>query len=216
MRNKSYNSRSSLMDCKSNLLFPDWETMPRKTITQSTFEADLLEFSPSIVSAIELGMSDLSNFCAQYPLASRKRNVRATNLNAFVIQQLTAVNGLKLGEITGNGRRSFIEIGDNRLFPKKIDNLLRPSYISTKTVRMYHNQETIDVEDDLPITYLGYQVDNGWTHITGVYAVHMEGNKIEWYTDIVNLAYKNQVLHRNTTQDIDVSVKKDLRRKRSE
>ena len=44
----------------------------------------------------------------------------------------------------------------------------------------------------------------------------MEGNKIEWYTDIVNLAYKNQVLHRNTTQDIDVSVKKDLRRKRSE
>lgn len=62
MRNKSYNSRSSLMDCKSNLLFPDWETMPRKTITQSTFEADILEFSPSIVSAIELGMSDLSNF----------------------------------------------------------------------------------------------------------------------------------------------------------
>lgn len=55
---------------------------------------------------------------------------------------------------------------------------------------MYHNQETIDVEDDLPITYLGYQVDSGWTHITGVYAVHMEGNKIEWYTDIVNLAYK--------------------------
>lgn len=216
MKIDSYNSRSSLMNCKSNSLFSDWEMMPRKTVNQSTFEANLYEFSPSIVSAIELGMIDLSNFCIQHPQASRKRNVRATNLNAFVIQQLMKVNGLKLGEITGNRRRSYVDIGDNRLFVKKIDDKLKPSYTPTKTVRMYHNQETVDIEDDLPITYLGYQVDKGWTHITGVYAVHLEGNKIEWYTDIVNLACRNQILHKNTTQDIDVSVKTDLKRKQSE
>lgn len=216
MKNNPYNSRSSLMDCKSNSLFSDWEMMPRKSVDQTTFEASLYELSPLIVSAIELGMKDLSHFCAQYPKVSRKRNVQALNLNAFVTEQLAIVNGLQVGEIKGNRRRSYVDFGDNRLFVKKIDNHLRPSYTPTKTVKMYHNQETVDIEDDLPITYLGYQVDKGWTHITGVYAVHMKGNKIEWYTDIVNLAFRDQILHTNTTQDIDVSIKPGLKRKRSE
>lgn len=56
MKIDSYNSRSSLMNYKSNSLFSDWEMMPRKTVNQSTFEANLYEFSASIVSAIELGM----------------------------------------------------------------------------------------------------------------------------------------------------------------
>lgn len=211
-----YNSRSPLIGCKSRSLFSDWEMMPRKTITQSTFEAELKDYSPLIISAIEQGMKDLINFCIQHPHASRKRNVRPTNLNAFIMQQLAFVNGLNSGEIKGNGRRSYVDIGSNRLFVKKIEHNLRPSNIPTKTVKMYQNQETVNEEDDLPITYLGYQVDEGWTHIIGIYAVHLEGNKIKWYTDIVSLANTSVHLTNDTSQEAEVTIKVALKRKQTE
>lgn len=209
---------SPLLRCKSNSLFPDWEIMPRKSVTQSEFEKEFEPFALSVVDAVEQGWDMLSDFCRNYPVSSRKRNVKPTNLNAFIVERLASIEGLQCGELIGRERRSYVRVGDNKLFVKKIGEHLRPSYISTKTVQMYHNQETLDFDDDLPITYLGYQTDKGWTHITGVYAVHMIGDRIEWFSDIADLAYKGQILHsinqnEQISKDVEVTLKVSVQKK---
>lgn len=118
---------SPLLRCKSNSLFSDWEIMPRKSVTQSDFEKEFEPFAFSVVSAVEQGWGMLSDFCRNYPVSSRKRNVKPTNLNAFIVERLALIEGLQCGELRGRERRSYVRVGDNKLFVKKIRDDLRPS-----------------------------------------------------------------------------------------
>lgn len=215
--NKAY----SLFDYKSSQLFREEEMISRKIVTQIAFEKEFTPYARDVVNAVENAMEKLKEFRKASPIASRRRNVLPTNLNAFVVEELMGVNGIECLEFQGRDRRSYIDLESNRLFIKKIDKNLKPANIQTKAVRMYQNQKTTDSNDTLPITYLGYQVDKQWMAITNVYAVHMVEDTVRWCSDITALAYesvssKKANLQIKDTEQQDISVKVGVKKKQAE
>ena len=107
------------------------------------------------------------------------------------------------------GRRFYVELNGMRLFFKKVDKKLKPQNIITKAVKMYDEQLSDDMQDTLPITYIGYQVSSSFTELTGVYAVHIVSGTIEWCSDLSELVYVNKEsipLYSQPTQDDDLVV----------
>lgn len=209
--------KSPLVAGKGMQLFSDEEMMPRKTMTQKEFEEYMLPYSSDIVDAIENAYSESKKLCNSYPRHYQNRNFEPNNLNSFVQGKISDIPHFECGEVSGNARRFYLKIGMNKLFFKKVDKFLRPSGWNTKKVQMYNNQKTIDASDDLPITYIGYQVDKSNTSICGIYAIHMENGKIVWVSNIVDLAFNaNKVISiLESKDDVSITVKKQKRRKES-
>lgn len=209
--------KSPLVAGKGMQLFSDEEMMPRKTMTQKEFEEYMLPYSSDIVDAIENAYSESKKLCNSYPRHYQNRNFEPNNLNSFVQGKISDIPHFECGEVSGNARRFYLKIGMNKLFFKKVDKFLRPSGWNTKKVQMYNNQKTIDASDDLPITYIGYQVDKSNTSICGIYAIHMENGKIVWVSNIVDLAFNaNKIISiLESKDDVSITVKKQKRRKES-
>lgn len=209
--------KSPLIGGKCMQLFSDEEMMPRKTMTQKEFEEYILPYSGDIVDAIEDAYSENKKLCNSYPRHYQNRNFEPNNLNSFVQGKISDIPYFECGEISGNARRFYLKVGMNKLFFKKVDKFLRPSGWNTKKVQMYNDQKTTDVSDDLPITYIGYQVDKSNTSICGIYAIHMENGKKEWISNIVDLAYNASkfISVLQSEDEIAVTVKEQRKRKES-
>jgi hypothetical protein len=182
---------SELIRSKKNSYLEGFDVILRKSTSQKEFETSFRTLSHSIVEAVEGGMATFQEYRSAYPEQCRMRNVPATVLNANVFVRLKHVEGLQYGEINGRKKRSYIEAFGHKLFVKKLDERFKPFNIETDTIERYNSQQSDDECDTLPITYLGYQVDEQYRHITGVYAIHMENGALSWKSDLSLLASEN-------------------------
>lgn len=196
----------SLIYDKNMQLFSDSEMIQRKMTTQEEFERSFQLYAECTVEAIEHAFEDLSVLCRNTKPNFQNRNFKANNLNSYVQGYLSECSNF-LAEIK-DGRFS-VSINGHRLFPKKVSKHLLPSNIPTKAVRMYNNQESHNELDTDPVTYIGYVVDDTWSALTGVYAIHMENNTIAWVSDLASLAFnQKQITTNQADDDIIVTLKK--------
>jgi len=73
------------------------------------------------------------------------------------------------------------------IFLKKLRNNRRPSNIETAANNIILHQYTENERDKAPNIFLGYTEANGYSMITGIYAVCIDGKDILWHTDISTL-----------------------------
>ena len=201
-------SKTPIIKYKGTQLFRDDEMIARKNVNQQEFEALLgHENASKIVTACSKAAEESKKIILNTPPSYQNRNFKSNTWNSNV--QGTMIEVFPENSGFCKGKRFYVEINGHRLFFKKIDRRLRYQNIPTKAVRMYEEQLSDDTQDTSPITYIGYQVSSTYTELIGVYAVHIVGGAIEWYTDLSELVYVNRVstpLHSQPTQDDEISV----------
>jgi len=82
--------------------------------------------------------------------------------------------------LTKKNNTFYMIRGGFKLSFKKVDNKFRPSYNHTKHSRMLEHNRTESVEDDSAIVYIGYQVDDTWSILSGVYAISRTNDALNW------------------------------------
>jgi hypothetical protein len=198
----------SIIENKGTQLFRDDEMIARKNVSQQEFEEQLgVENALKIISACANGAEKSKNTIISTPPSFQNRNFKSNTWNCNI-------QGYMTEEFPNNsgfckGRRFYVELNGLRLFFKKVDNKLKPQNIITKAVQMYDEQLSDNIQDTLPITYIGYQVSSSFTELIGVYAVHIVSGTVEWFSDLSELVYINKdsiPLYTQPTEDDELEV----------
>lgn len=188
---------------KGSYLFSEEEMYPRKKVSQSEFEESISGVSMQIVNACYDGFRECLDLSQTHRGAARMRNFKPTNLNSLMAEKLMESFQDSSG-IDSDGR-FYLSIGGGKLFLKKVDSSFKHKNIQTKNVGMYNKQLSASNQDSSPITFIGYQVDESYTNITGVYAIHYENGDISWVSDVEYIASKsNEAISLNYLKDNDV------------
>ncbi len=185
---------------KNRQLFPESEIIVRKSLNQIDFEDSIKgENAFKIVTACKNGFTMAKNKIMTTPRAYQNRNYKPNTLNSCIqgcmIEQFPYTSGFC------KGRRYYVKVNNNLLFCKQINKRFKPSNIQTRTVAMYDDQKSDNLNDTLPITYIGYQVSESYIELLGIYAVHMVGGDIEWISDIPSLACVEDSRATSTTME---------------
>lgn len=197
-----------IVEYKGTQLFRDEEMIARKNVSQQEFENLLgVENAFKIINACNNGAEKSKATIISTPPSFQNRNFKSntwnSNIQGFMTEEFPNHSGFC------KGRRFYVELNGMRLFFKKVDKKLKPQNIITKAVKMYDEQLSDDMQDTLPITYIGYQVSSSFTELTGVYAVHIVSGTIEWCSDLSEIVYVNKEnipLYSQPTQDDDLVV----------
>ena len=188
---------------KGSYLFTEEEMYPRKKVSQSEFEESISGVAMQIVNACYDGFQECLELSKAHSGAARMRNFKPTILNSFMDEKL--MESFKDSSGIDSDGRFYLSIGEGKLFLKKVDSGFKHKNIPTKNVGMYNNQLSASDQDSSPITIIGYQVDESYTNITGVYAIHYENGDISWVSDVEYIASNsNEAISLNYLKDNDV------------
>ena len=210
--------KSPLIEGKGMQLFSDEEMIARKNIESDEFE-DLIgpENAEKIVTACQNAFDTTWEAIRNRPPSYQNFQWKANELNSNVQGQMTEAFPNNCGFLKGCRHRFYVDIAGQKLFCKQVDHKLNPKCATTRTVTMYDNQQSDDVDETNPITYIGYEVDPSYSALLGVYAIHYSGGK-KWISDLASLAYKGQastcIPLMQTKDELNVSAtpKKEIQR----
>lgn len=202
---------------KGSYLFSEEEMYPRKKVSQSEFEESISGVSVQIVNACYDGLRECLELSLAHSGAARMRNFKPTTLNSLMNGKL--MESFKDSSGIDSDGRFYLLIGEGKLFLKKVDSGFKHKNIPTKKVGMYNNQLSCSDQDSFPITIIGYQVDESYTNIIGIYAIHYENGDISWVSDVEYIASKSNdaislnYLNDNDVDEVSVAVKGGKQRK---
>lgn len=160
-----------------NLLFDIAKLQKRKTSSQVEILNDLKDELPIIYrvfhEAFDMAMSELSKKPAHF----HARNSAAVRMNENLQGLLTEHYGPRIVKIEAH-RVCYIDWERKyKIYFKKLDNNFLPQYKPTLASEKKLNQIELTDEDSNPIIYIGYQVDDLWSSLTGIHLICVDKSK---------------------------------------
>lgn len=191
------------MNTKVSLLFDLASFEKRKTPEQNQFEETnkqlLLEFN----DFVEKGLKRLHKVIfEQIEPESQDNKLPAIAMSGFIrgefIRNYSSycrkATRLRFKLITDNGEWIYI---------KKLDRQKKPSNIETRANNIILHQLTAINHDKGANIFLGYTEPGDFTKVTGTYAVCIDGEKVQWVSDLSLLESKVQA----TVENMNPKVK---------
>lgn len=188
-------------------LFDESQMIRRKEADQAKFEEDLYPELPKLSRLIhesfEMYKIEGTNRSPNY----RNRNWDSNTINSNIQGKMISEYGDRIKFDNG---RMYLNLGEYIIFFKKLEKNFRPQNIKTKNSEKLFNQLALPMEEPTPIVWIGYQTDKDYSEITGIYAISLTGDDINWISDLtmertlVNVEFKT-----NTDSDVSrVRIKK--------
>lgn len=172
---------------KVQYLFDRDKYLVRKTASEKEFEDIFKDFLPDFFFAYEYAFLKM---CEQR--SKRKKNEMTSrwpsdNMNGYIFAWL-AENPKTAQFLKKKSNTFYFEMGQYKLTFKKVDSFYRPSYIPTEHSILLQQNLTSSEDDLMSIVFIGYQVDEAWLMLKGVYAISRNGDKLNWVIDLEDKA----------------------------
>lgn len=104
--------------------------------------------------------------------------------------------------------------GKYKIYIKKLDNHYKPQYNQTNSSQKRLYQRELFPNDYKHILYMGYQCDDLWTCIKGVYIVSIDNNKLSW-REKIDLELINNSIEQIENDELEVLVKPKIKKIKS-
>lgn len=169
---------------KGNQLFPDYQMIKRENPSQMDFEQVFASDNKLIGEIINDSFEMMKSERMNRPPHFRNRNWHADTMNSNIQGKLIDQFG---GLVKMQGGRFFLKMNGKILYFKKLGSKTKkPSHITTRNATKLMNNYATLFEEPNPIIWIGYCVDSSWTNLTGIYAVAIDENEINWISDLSN------------------------------
>ncbi len=183
-------NRISYLRSHTGFLFSEQEMSSRNYADREEVLKILSPFADIIVSKVLEAGDCYLQYAEVHPIARRENTFCSSNMHGLIIEHLVQIDGIRRCQISkGN---SIIEIGNYKVWVKKLDENRKPSVNTTKssTKRLYQKSEG---DDTMPMLILGYQLD-GVDRISKIYIMYLEGDQELWAPiDIGYIAASNHI-----------------------
>lgn len=204
------NSISQLRN-QSLSLFTDEEMNPRQNANREEVLGFFTPIAYNIVSKILEAGDCYLQYAEGHAIARRENTFCSSNMHGLIIEHLAQIEGVRI--VQSSKGNSLLEIGDYKVWIKKLDNNGRPSVNFTKSSakKLYQKAEG---EDTLPMLILGYQL-NDVERVSHIYILYLEGDQHLWAPiDIGDIAASNRIhmITSTTVEEPIVKVKPEKRR----
>jgi len=176
----------------------------RRTSSQDEFEKNNHNLLIDFPEMVHLGHKRLhDDILSKIELRSRDNKLNATAMSGFLRGQLIE----KYPNYCAKATKSRFKMHNDKsewIFVKKLTSKKRPANIPTIANQVIINQLTDSDSDTQQNVFLGYTASKNLSHITGIYAVCIDGNKILWISDLIQYAKKEKL---NPSIDITKQTK---------
>lgn len=168
---------------KVQYLFDPDKYLARKTASEAEFVEHFKDFLPDFFYAYEYAFDKM---CEQR--ATRRKNEITSrwpsdNVNGYVFSWL-AENPKTAPFLKKKNNTFYLEMGQYKLTFKKVDKSYKPSYNPTEQSLLLQRNLTSSDDDLMSIIFIGYQVDDTWLMLRGVYAINRSDDKVNWVIDL--------------------------------
>lgn len=186
---------------KGNQLFPDYQMIKRENPSQmdfkQVFSSDIKLFGEIITESFEMTKSEKQ----KRPPHFRNRNWHANTFNSNIQGKLIDQYG---GLVKLQGGRFFLKLNGSIFYFKKLDSKTKmPSHIKTRNANKLMNNYATLFEEANPIIWIGYCVDSSCSNLTGIYAVSIDENAINWITDLSDFDSNASIVYTISKNDPD-------------
>ncbi|GAA4101336.1 hypothetical protein [Mucilaginibacter panaciglaebae] len=148
---------------------------------EQSFDGDVDAFIDVILHAHQMTLEDMRTKRGKFQMRMTKSTLMNGNIKGLLFDQFP--NEMKESK---SSRFYLHRSKDFILLFKKLDERLMPSNIGTRNSRKIFSQMAIDFEEDLPIVFIGYTVDESWERIKQIVAVFIKDGKKLWVSDLLN------------------------------
>lgn len=207
-------NRISNLKNRSGYLFSEEEMSCRYYANRD----EVLEFFTPLADIITAKILEAGDLYLQYAerhaIARRENTFCSSNMHGLIIEQLSQIESVRITPISkGN---SIIEIGNYKVWVKKLDDNRKPCVNVTKS-SMKRLCQKAEGEDVMPMLILGYQMDE-IERVSHIYIIYLEGEQHLWAPiDIGDIAASNQIqLTNNTSNEEPIVTIKPQKQKNKE
>jgi hypothetical protein len=150
----------------------------------------------------------LTDILPNIELISRDKNLQAVIMSGFIRGELIK----KFPGYCAKATKARFKMHNDKsgwIFIKKLTNKKRPANIKTIANDIIINQLTNSKLDKQQNVFLGYTASKNLSHITGVYAVCIDGDKILWVSDLIQYAAQHTTVT-SINQPNEVKLKEGI------
>jgi len=174
-------------------------------------EGNFDEFGEIFYKAFEMMEKDLSTKSLHYQGKNSKSIRMNENLQGLFIDKYGSSN------VKFEAHKVFYLdwLGKYKIYIKKLDRHYRPKYNQTYSSQKRLYQRELCQNDSKPILYMGYQSDDLWTCIKGIYIVSIDDNKLVWREkiDIEQISNPTKLFENN--KELESLIKPKVKKKKS-
>lgn len=217
MTPENLNNFDRIRSFKDWTFFTDEEMTPRQPADRGEVINAITPLANDIVEAVLNANNAYLGYAEHYPIARQQPRFCAENMHAQIIEWVGKINGVENRMMNEHSSDVIFQIGNYKLWVKKLDDSGLPNVNNTKSSQKRCHQKA-DGEDTLPMLVLGYQIDS-MQRITSVTISCIKGDKHLWAPiDVIELtgAYNELPMVQTSAsqESIDIHVKPNKKKRR--
>lgn len=204
---------------KQGQLFTDAEMGMRDNAEREDVVNAMSKIAEKLVNAFEKAMDDHNEDIRIHPIASKETSYRSNHLHGMILEQLTKLDCVTLGETYSGNNNRYLKIGGFLFWVKKVDKRFRPSINHTRHAGIMTAQQVEKGKNNDALLILGYELTKDEHSIKNISALYQLNGENLWAPiSLYELAAVNKFnvtsVQGTTNNKALVKIKKDINKKR--
>lgn len=205
---------------KQGQLFTDAEMGMRDNAERKEVVNAISKFSNSLVKAFEDAMVDHNEDVRIHPIASKETSYRFNHLHGMILEQLTKLDCVTLGETYSGNNNRYLKIGGFLFWVKKVDKRFRPSINHTRHAGIMTAQQVEKGKNNDALLILGYELTKDEHSIKNLSVLYqLNGENIWAPISLFELAVTNNSkiapVQSTANSETLVKIKKGISKKKN-